>query len=73
MGEVPVVASLWLVEPGENVVEGDRVLEVLCEAATVDLAAPVTGRLREFLVDEGERLEVGQRLAVFVAEAVSED
>jgi pyruvate/2-oxoglutarate dehydrogenase complex dihydrolipoamide acyltransferase (E2) component len=65
----PVIASLWLVDPGESVVEGDRVIEVLAGEATIDLPAPTTGVLVRVLVDEGERLEVGQLLGIFESES----
>lgn len=67
MGEVPITLSVWLVEPGDEVVEGDRVVEVLAGAATVDLPSPVTGRLVEQLVLEDEPLAAGQVLGVFEA------
>ncbi len=60
----PILVSLWLVEPGSWVAEGEQVLEVLAGPATVDLPAPVAGVLAETLVAEDETLTVGQRLAV---------
>ena len=62
MGEIPITVSLWLVEPGERVIEGDRVVEILAGAATVDLPAPTSGVLAEVLVDEDEPVNVGQTL-----------
>ena len=62
MGETPITVSLWLVEPGEQVIEGDRVVEILAGAATVDLSAPTSGILAEVLVDEDEPVTVGQTL-----------
>ena len=60
----PILISLWLVEPGSRVAEGDPVLEVLAGPATVDLPAPADGLLVETLVEEDDPLTVGQRLAV---------
>ena len=60
----PITVSLWLIERGSRVVEGDQVLEVLAGSATVDLPAPADGVLAETLVSEDELLVVGQRLAV---------
>ena len=60
----PIAVSLWLVNRGSRVAEGDPVLEVLAGAATVDLSAPVDGVLVERLVEEDDTLSVGQRLAV---------
>ena len=69
MGSVPVRLSVWLVAEGQPVVEGDRVVELVCGGATVDLEAPVTGRLVRQLVDEDERVTPGMPLATFEAEA----
>ena len=68
MGELPVVASVWLVELGAAVVEGERLLEVVAGPATVDLPSPATGTLVEMLVEEDDELTVGQRLAVVRAD-----
>jgi 2-oxoglutarate dehydrogenase E2 component (dihydrolipoamide succinyltransferase) len=67
MGETPVLASVWLVELGASVAEGERLLEVVAGSATIDLPSPVAGTLVELLVDEDDRLSVGQRLAVIRA------
>jgi 2-oxoglutarate dehydrogenase E2 component (dihydrolipoamide succinyltransferase) len=63
-GEMPVVASVWLVEVGDEVTEGDRLLEVCFGAASVDLPAPASGVLVETLVSEDDVLTVGQELGV---------
>ncbi len=65
---VPVLASVWLVEVGTTVTEGDRLLEVVAGSVTVDLPSPVSGVLVETLVDEDDRLETGQLLAIVVAD-----
>ena len=59
----PILLSLWLVECGSRVAEGEQVVEVLVGAATVDLAAPADGVLSETLAEEGDTLTVGQPLA----------
>jgi len=59
-----VVVSMWLVEVGDEVTEGDRLLEVLADGVTVDLPSPASGILVETLVDEDEPLSAGQRLAI---------
>jgi pyruvate/2-oxoglutarate dehydrogenase complex dihydrolipoamide acyltransferase (E2) component len=60
----PIVLSLWLAKEGSRIAEGDQLAEVLCGGATVDLPAPAAGLLRTKLVEEGDPLVVGQRLAV---------
>jgi pyruvate dehydrogenase E2 component (dihydrolipoamide acetyltransferase) len=64
VGDEPVTVSLWLVQCGEQVFQGDPVLEVLTTGAVVDLPAPADGVLVETLVEEDEPLHVGQPLAV---------
>lgn len=67
LGLGDVRLSLWLVPPGAAVLEGDRVAELVGRGATVDLEAPVTGRLVAWLVDEDETVGVGDTLALFEA------
>ncbi len=65
--DVSVVASAWHVEQGEEVTEGDRLLEVVAGSVTVDLPAPASGTLIEILVQEDDELTVGQVLAVVLS------
>ena len=44
-GDETVRVSCWLVDPGEVVVAGDRVVEVFIKGITFDVAAPVSGIL----------------------------
>jgi len=67
-GELPITVAVWLVRRGEQVSEGDPLLEVLVGSATVDLPSPKHGVLVELLVEEDERIEVGQLLAVLERE-----
>lgn len=62
---VPLVLSLWLVPEGTRVEAGDRVAELLAGGVTVDLEAPVRGRLAARLVDEDEPLCSGMCIAEF--------
>jgi len=64
----PIAVSLWLVEPGSAVAEGEPVVEVLAGPAVVDLPSPADGVLVECLVAEDEPVHVGQVLAVIEAE-----
>jgi pyruvate/2-oxoglutarate dehydrogenase complex dihydrolipoamide acyltransferase (E2) component len=64
LGAAPVVLSVWFADPGDQVFEGDRVVEVRVGAATFDVAAPVTGRLAEKLRLPNDTLETGQVLGL---------
>ncbi len=55
--------SSWLVRRGGPVREGERVVEVLAGAATIDLSAPCDGRLVRLLVHEDDLVFPGQVLA----------
>ena len=61
-----IVLSLWLVPEGSAVIEGDRVAERAWGGATLELEAPVTGRLVRQLVDEDARVSVGTTIAEFM-------
>ncbi len=65
LGDAAVTVSLWLVPKGRVVQAGERVVELVSGAATIDLGAPVTGRLVVQLVDEDDPVAVGVALAEF--------
>jgi pyruvate/2-oxoglutarate dehydrogenase complex dihydrolipoamide acyltransferase (E2) component len=60
-----VIVSLWLVPRGAAVLAGDRVVELVAGGVTIDLEAPVTGRLVTQHADEDEVVSVGRILAEF--------
>ncbi len=66
---MPVRVSLWLVPEGADVLEGDRVVELLAGGATIDLEAPIAGRLMRQLVDEDEQVSPGTSIAEFEADS----
>lgn len=64
LGAGPVVLSLWFADPGDLVFTGDRLVEVLVDGATFDVAAPATGRLAEKRAFPDDRLSPGQVLGM---------
>jgi pyruvate/2-oxoglutarate dehydrogenase complex dihydrolipoamide acyltransferase (E2) component len=70
--DVPIVVSFWYAARGDEVWEGDRLVEVLVGPATFDVASPATGRLAEIREREDDRVVPGAVLGL-VAAAVSED
>ena len=66
LGGMPLALSSWLVPEGAVVIEGDRVVELVCGGATIDLEAPVSGRLVVQLVEEDEGVATGTVLAEIV-------
>src|SRR5436190_4777326 len=66
----PIVISHWFAGRGDEVYEGDRLVEVLVGPATFDVPAPTTGRLAEIRGEEDDRVEPG---AVLGLVAVTEE
>jgi pyruvate/2-oxoglutarate dehydrogenase complex dihydrolipoamide acyltransferase (E2) component len=64
---------VWYADPGETVFEGDRLVEVLVDGATFDVASPATGKLIEKRAYTKDRLQTGQVLGVVEAEVEDND
>ena len=62
--DVEMVVSFWFAEKGEEVLEGDRLVEILAGSITFDLPVPINGRLFEVLREEEEAVHTGDVLAV---------
>lgn len=58
----PIVVSHWYARRGEEVWEGDRLVEVLVGVATFDVSAPASGRVAEVRAREGTRVRPTQVL-----------
>lgn len=69
LGEIPITVCCWLVPQGGHVIEGDRVVQLLAGEVTVDLSAPVTGKLIRRQVEEDEQAAEGQILGVIRVES----
>ena len=64
LGVGPLTLSVWFVEPGDPVLQGERVLEVLAEGVTFDITAPATGKLLHKEAFSREQLTAGQALGM---------
>lgn len=58
----PVRVSGWLVETGETVRAGDRLVELLMPGVTYDVPSPATGRLVRVDAVAGSRVRPGEVL-----------
>jgi len=56
--------SFWYVEEGEAVQEGQDMVELVTDKAAFTLPAPVGGTLKSILKQEGEKVAVGEQIAV---------
>jgi pyruvate/2-oxoglutarate dehydrogenase complex dihydrolipoamide acyltransferase (E2) component len=69
LGEVEnALVIAWLHSVGDQLSEGDDLLEVETEKTTFVVPAPVSGRLTRIGVAAGERVQIGQPLAEIAAE-----
>lgn len=68
-GSEVVRVSAWLVEVGQNVIAGDRVVEVLLPGITFDIHAARTGELVEITVPVDAVVAAGQVLGWIAADA----
>jgi pyruvate/2-oxoglutarate dehydrogenase complex dihydrolipoamide acyltransferase (E2) component len=60
--DAELIVSLWFAQPGEMVLEGERLVEILAGDTTFDVTAPVTGRLLAIEREEEEQVEPGDVL-----------
>lgn len=58
----------WHVAIGDDVKEKQPLVDIMTDKATVEIAAPVTGRIARLIGDEGTKAAVGSELVVFDVE-----
>ena len=71
LGEGTVDAEIvsWRVKPGDTIAEDEPMVEMMTDKATVEVPAPVSGRVISVRGEPGEKVPVGSELAVFETEA----
>jgi len=63
----------WLIDEGTEFKEGDELCEIETSKAVMALEAPFDGRIRRFIAQVGETLEVQKPIAVVADVDVSEE
>jgi pyruvate/2-oxoglutarate dehydrogenase complex dihydrolipoamide acyltransferase (E2) component len=58
----------WLKAEGDRVSEGEDLVEVEADKVLSTLTAPVSGTLSEILIQTGETVAVGTKLATIIAD-----
>ncbi|MEZ4320159.1 MAG: 2-oxoglutarate dehydrogenase complex dihydrolipoyllysine-residue succinyltransferase [Myxococcota bacterium] len=58
-----VFVSRWIVQPGQAVTEGQGILELDSDKASMEVPAPVSGVLSETLAEEGDEIAIGAVVA----------
>lgn len=60
--------TCWYFKPGDNVKEGEDLVELATDKAAFNLPCPASGKLSRVLLSEGEAVKVGQALATIEEE-----
>jgi pyruvate/2-oxoglutarate dehydrogenase complex dihydrolipoamide acyltransferase (E2) component len=69
----PIVVSAWFAEVGDEVIEGDRLVELLVGNTTFDVPAPISGRLVDIRAAEDDPVRCGDLLGVIEPEQEGND
>jgi pyruvate/2-oxoglutarate dehydrogenase complex dihydrolipoamide acyltransferase (E2) component len=59
----------WLVEEGTYINEGDMVITIMTEKATVEIESPISGLLVEIRAKAGDIVPIGEIIALVDLEA----
>jgi pyruvate/2-oxoglutarate dehydrogenase complex dihydrolipoamide acyltransferase (E2) component len=59
--------SFWYVEEGEQIEEGQDMVDMITDKAAFTVPAPVSGLLKEIRAQEGETVQVGEVMAIVEA------
>lgn len=57
------VVSFWHFQIGEDVSEGNDLVEMMTDKATFNVPVPVSGKLINILAEEGQEVKVGAVIA----------
>ncbi len=70
-GEGTIEAEIveWFVKPGDAVVEGDIIADVMTDKANIEVPAPITGVVLRTTGEPGDMVVVGAELAAFRIES----
>ena len=64
-----ITVSSWLAQIGDDLKQGDDLLELTTDKAAFSLPAPKDGVLKEQLVHDGDEIKIGDVVCIFDVEA----
>jgi len=73
MNQDTAVLLNWLKQEGEQVEQGEPIMEVETDKATMELDAPASGTLAQVAAAAGDEVKVGSVIAVILAEGEAAD
>jgi 2-oxoisovalerate dehydrogenase E2 component (dihydrolipoyl transacylase) len=65
------VVGTWLKKPGDKVEKYESLVEVITDKVTAEVPAPVSGTLKEILVQEGETVKVNTSIATMTSDVAA--
>ena len=64
-GLIEVELVRWLVRPGDAVVRGQGLMEVMSDKATMEVPAPFAGTIGDVRANPGTKVQVGEVVLTF--------
>jgi 2-oxoisovalerate dehydrogenase E2 component (dihydrolipoyl transacylase) len=62
-GAEEITIGSWSKKKGDHVDEGETLMEALTDKVNAEIPSPVSGRVEELLLEEGDRVKPGQAIA----------
>jgi 2-oxoisovalerate dehydrogenase E2 component (dihydrolipoyl transacylase) len=62
-GAEEITVGAWSKKKGEHVAEGETLMEALTDKVNAEIPSPVSGKVEELLLKEGDPVKPGQPIA----------
>ncbi|MDQ6878724.1 MAG: lipoyl domain-containing protein [Candidatus Dormibacteraeota bacterium] len=62
-GAEEITVGAWSKKTGDHVTEGETLMEALTDKVNAEIPSPVSGRVKELLLNEGDPVRPGQPIA----------
>jgi 2-oxoisovalerate dehydrogenase E2 component (dihydrolipoyl transacylase) len=62
-GAEEITVGAWSKKKGDHVAEGETLMEALTDKVNAEIPSPVSGRVEELLLEEGDAVKPGQPIA----------
>jgi pyruvate/2-oxoglutarate dehydrogenase complex dihydrolipoamide acyltransferase (E2) component len=67
-GAEQITVGAWSKKKGEHVAEGETLMEALTDKVNAEIPSPVSGKVEELLLSEGDPVKPGQPIALVTPE-----
>jgi len=62
-GAEEITVGAWSKKQGEHVTEGETLMEAHTDKVNAEIPSPISGRVEELLLEEGDQVKPGQPIA----------